>query len=953
MSEPQEGGTGDEAAVQARVLELVERLAREAGGSRAASAVHSQASLGHDLGLGSLEKVELLLRLERAFARTLADECLDLDTPAALAAAVLAAGPVERPRSRGGERQQGPAAELGSVATLQESLWRRAAREPEREHVFLREQDGVDLPVTYAHLRDEAAAIAAGLRSRGISPGDTVALMLPTGLDFLSTFMGTLAARAIPVPIYPPLRLDRLAEYAARQARILVDAGVKLLVTIPRARPVTALFRSAVPTLRDLVTAKELAVQGASIDPLGGTGSDPALIQYTSGSTGQPKGVLLTHDNLLANLKAIASGLELAPTDVGVSWLPLYHDMGLIGSWLLCLHRGVPLTLLPPTAFLARPERWLWAIHERRATLSAAPNFAYELCARRLPDEAIEGLDLSCWRVALNGAEPVSPRTLERFATRFAPSGFRREALLPVYGLAECAVGLAFPPLGRAPRVDRVSRLALEHEARALPAAPDDRTAVELVSLGRALAGHELRIVDDAGRERGEREAGRLVFRGPSATAGYYLNPEATNAITLPDGWLDSGDLAYRAAGELHVCGRRKDLIIKAGRNLLPQDVEQAASEVDGVRRGSVVAFGVPSSDLGTEALVVVAETRHGERAERERLVQGVIARVVEAVGLPPDRVLLVAPGTVPKTSSGKLRRSAARQLYLSGTLGPPPGLRPAQRLRLLTAAAREHLRAFVSRSLRGLYALWLALVLPPVLLAAWALVVAVPSRRFASVVARHSARACLRLIGCRTTASGLGRLPRQGPLVLAVNHASYVDVAVLLALLPRDVVFVAKREVLANPFLRAFVRRSGYLTVERRDTQQGLAGADAIDAALSDGARILFFPEGTFTAATGLRPFRLGAFRAAAAARAPVVPLALAGSRRILRGDWKLPRPGQVRLIVGHPELAEGTGLPAQLALRDRVRDVIAAACGEPRLDLVAAGPAPRAAPFTAERER
>ena len=423
--------------------------------------------------------MELVARLERAFGRALDDRCLALDTAAGLARALVEGAPGQALSLPAREAALGAAADIGAgVRTLHESLWRHAHLDPGRVHVFLRDDPAwrapggagaapgaaseSEEPITYGRLRDEAAAVAGGLRERGIARGDTVALMLPTGLDFLRAFFGILLARAIPVPIYPPVRLDRLEEYAARQSAILADAGVRLLVTIPRARPVASLLRPAVKTLADVVTADELAASGAPVSGPEGGGGDPAFIQYTSGSTGQPKGVLLTHDNLLANVRAIAAGLEVRPTDAGVSWLPLYHDMGLIGSWLTCLHHGLPLTLLPPTAFLARPERWLWAIHQRRATLSAAPNFAYELCARRIPDAALEGLDLSSWRVALNGAEPVSRGTLERFARRFSPCGFRPEAMMPVYGLAECSVGLCVPPRG--PRSEGGPR-----RARALP----------------------------------------------------------------------------------------------------------------------------------------------------------------------------------------------------------------------------------------------------------------------------------------------------------------------------------------------------------------------------------------------------------------------------------------------------------------------------------------------------
>ncbi|HEX9187139.1 MAG TPA: AMP-binding protein, partial [Vicinamibacteria bacterium] len=730
----------------------------------------------------------------------------------------------------------------------------------------------------------------------------------------------------------------------ARQSAILKDAGVRLLVTIPRARPVASLLKAAVPTLAELVTADELAEARLPLGGPEGHGSDPAFIQYTSGSTGQPKGVLLTHDNLLANIRAIGAGLEVRPTDVGVSWLPLYHDMGLIGAWLTCLHHGLPLTLLSPTAFLARPERWLWAIHQRQATLSAAPNFAYELCARRIPDAALEGLDLSSWRVALNGAEPVSPGTLDRFARRFAPCGFRPEAMMPVYGLAECSVALAFPPVGRAPKVDRVAREPFQREGRAEEAPPADATALEFVSAGRELAGHEVRLVDDAGADVPERVVGRLVFRGPSATSGYYRNPEATAAITLPGGWLDSGDLAYRAGGEIHVCGRKKDLIIKGGRNLVPQEIEEAAADVPGIRRGCVVAIGVENPALGTEALVVVAETRARGEEERQALARSVTERVAEAVDVPPDTVVLVEPGTVPKTSSGKVRRAATRALYLEGALGRPGRTTLGQKARLASAFLGESARPLLARAGRGLYAAWLVLALPLVVLPAWLLVALVPGRRFASSVAHLGARAVLRLVGCRLGAEGLERLPRRGPVVLASNHASYADVAALLALLPPGFRFVAKREVLSYPVVGTFVRRCGHLTVDRWDAAQSVADADVVARALAHGEEVLFFPEGTFVAATGLRPFRLGAFMAAARAGAPVVPLALRGTRQVLRGNWGVPRPGPISLRVGEPVLPEGTDMAALVRLRGRVADAIAADCGEPRLDLVAAGPERRA---------
>jgi 1-acyl-sn-glycerol-3-phosphate acyltransferase len=930
------------AEVQARVLDVVRALAEELGGARAAHAVAATASLEREVGLGSLERVELLLRLESAFGRALDDRFLQADTPAELARLIVDGGAVDLPVRTPRAPALGEATAADAAATIHESLWRRAQSQPARPHVYLRHDDGAEETITYGALLSEAAAVAGGLREGRVRGGDTVALMLPTGREFLAAFQGILIAGAVPVPIYPPARLDRLEEYAQRQAAILADAEARALVTIARARGLAAVLRASVPSLRDVVTVGELTARGASWPAPEGAGIDPAFIQYTSGSTGAPKGVLLTHDNLFANIRAIGRGLDLRPTDVGASWLPLYHDMGLIGTWLFCMHHGIPLALQSPLAFLARPERWLWSIHERRATLSPAPNFAYELCVRKIPDRALEGLDLSSWRVAFNGAEPVSPETIDRFVERFAPYGFRREAMMPVYGLAESSVGLCFPPVGRGPRVDRVARAAFEGEGHARPAEPGDGSALRFVSIGAALPEHEVRLVDDAGAEVAERTVGRLVFRGPSTMPGYYRKPEETAAITLPGGWLDSGDLAYRADGELFITGRGKDLIIKAGRNLVPQEIEELVASVPGIRRGCVVAFGISRPELGTESLAVVAETRVMDRADRERLAGAVTERVAGALGLPPDVVTLVPPGAVPKTSSGKVRRAATREMYLAGSLGRVSGTPLAMKATLAVRALWEAARTGAARLGRALYAIWLGLVIATVAMAVWVPIALVPSRRLALALTRRGARALLTAAGCRLARDGADARPPSGREVVlfASNHASYVDVLALLALLPRDFVFAAKAEVLAWPLIATVVRRVGHVTVERFDVSQSVADAGKLAQALEEGRSVLLFPEGTFTAAAGLRPFRLGTFKTAVETGVSVVPLALRGTRAVLRAGQNLPRPGPIHLWVGPPISPEGSGWRAVVALRDRVAAEIAARGGEPRLDMVAGGP-------------
>ncbi|HET7150274.1 MAG TPA: AMP-binding protein, partial [Candidatus Acidoferrum sp.] len=687
------------------MLEVIRGLLNELGSQGALPMVSFSSQLDRELGLGSLERVELLARLETAFGIRLPDQTVsEANTPEDLARAILAApgiseegaGPESALRAAVTTQKlhrEAADAEVFSAETLIDVLRFRATHNGQQTHLLITEEDGAgerQSELTFGELYAAAKRFAAELARRGVPGGGRVALMLPTSRAFFVSYAGILLAGAVPVPIYPPFRADRIEEYAARQSAILNNAEVCLLLTFRRGEAVAKLLRPRVRSLKGVADAdKVIEAADNAPPPAPGAlalhlsssrvrkGGDLALLQYTSGSTGDPKGVMLSHANLLANIRGVGQTVRLGPGDVGVSWLPLYHDMGLIGAWLTLLHYGIPVVVMSPLAFLTRPERWLHAFHKHRGTIAAAPNFAYELCVRKIAEKDIQGVDLSSWRAALNGAEPVNPETLERFAERFGKYGFRREAQLPVYGLAEASLGVTVPPLGRGPRIDRVDREAFTAEGRAVPAASGDESAISFVSSGGPIPGHEVRIVDQDGKEVAERTEGFLWFRGPSATSGYYRNPKATEALlpqgaTASDGgfpWVDSGDRAYRAEGEIYVTGRVKDIIIKGGRNLYPHEVEELAARAEGIRKGCVVAFGLSDETSGTEKLVVAAETRERGGGSRAAIAAKVTELVSQGLGLPPDRVELIPPGSIPKTSSGKLRREETKQLYLAGTL--------------------------------------------------------------------------------------------------------------------------------------------------------------------------------------------------------------------------------------------------------------------------------------------
>jgi fatty-acyl-CoA synthase len=516
--------------------------------------------------------------------------------------------------------------------------------------------------VTWGRFHEEATAMAGAMQARGVAPGDHIALLGPTTRPLVTAIQAAWLTGATVVVLPLPMRMGSLEEFVLQTRARMASADITLAVIDPDLAP----FIEPVAGDPPMVLLSDLSQRADASryeEPKLG-GDDLAVLQFTSGSTADPKGVMLPHRTILANLDGAAAAAQLDPDDdVLVSWLPLYHDMGLIGLLTLPMVTGTELVLAAPQDFLAAPVRWMEWISHFGGTATAGPNFSYALAARALTRSP--QLDLSRWRVALNGAEPVNPATMAAFLEAGARHGFRPGAAFPAFGMAEVAIAGTFPEPMSGIRIDTVDRHSLESEHYAAPVAVDDHHGKAFALLGRPVPGLEIRICDPAtGQVRREREVGELEIRGTSVTPGYYKRPEATAASFRGD-WLRTGDLAYTVDGELVVCGRIKDVIIVGGRNVFPEDVERAAEAVDGVRAGNVIAFGV-ESNRGREGVVVVAETK----ADDPTCVRSALAeRVRETVGLPPREIVLVTPGSLPKTSSGKLQRSLCKQRYLGSEL--------------------------------------------------------------------------------------------------------------------------------------------------------------------------------------------------------------------------------------------------------------------------------------------
>jgi fatty-acyl-CoA synthase len=524
---------------------------------------------------------------------------------------------------------------------------------------------GTEDVVSWGELHEEAKAYAAALQARGVRPGDHVTLLSPTTRSLVTAIQGTWLAGGTIVVLPLPMRLSSIEEFVAQTRRRIRHADASLVV----ADPELAAFVVPEPGDPPMVGFDDLAAGDPALwvrPP-----NDPerlAILQFTSGSTSDPKGVMLPDRVLCANLDAVAEAAGLDPDDdVLVSWLPLYHDMGLVGLLTLPMSTGARLVLGAPQDFTARPSRWMEWVSAYGGTATAGPNFSWVLATRAL--DRSEQLDLSRLRVALNGAEPIDPDQVEAFVAAGRRHGLRPEAVFPAFGMAEVAIGGTFPAPMSGMVTDCVDRRVLETERYAAPAEPGTKGSRRLPLLGRAVPGLEIRIIDpDTGMPLREREVGELEIRGTSVTPGYYRRPDA-NAELFHDGWLRTGDLAYLLGGQLVVCGRIKDVIIVGGRNLFPEDVERAVGQLEGVRAGNVIAFGV-DGDRGRESLVVVAESRavDDDLTAVRRLVA---ERVRDAVGVPARDIVLVAPGSLPKTSSGKLQRTLCKRYYRDGRLTP------------------------------------------------------------------------------------------------------------------------------------------------------------------------------------------------------------------------------------------------------------------------------------------
>lgn len=525
----------------------------------------------------------------------------------------------------------------------------------------------------YRELRNQALALARNMCRTGLRQGDRVALIAATDGDFIRLFFACQYAGLIPAPMPLPLAFGGRAAYI-RHIRRMIEAAEASAAFAPEA--LSAWLAEAADGL-DLVwcgTAAALAELPQADDVLPVIPEDQvAYLQFSSGSTRFPVGVAVTQRALMSNVRAIIrDGLDVRPGDRCTSWLPMYHDMGLVGFLLTPVAAQLSVDLLPTQEFARRPLMWTSLISRNRSTLSFSPSFGYELCARRAEAAGQDGVDLSSWRVAGIGGDMIRAGVLQRFAEAFREAGFAASAFVASYGMAEATLAVSFAPLGRGMKTDRLDIDRLERDGVAVPAGPDRSRARDFARCGPVLPGHQLQIRRQDGEALRDYQVGRIFLRGPSLMLEYYRQPLATAATLASDGWLDTGDLGYTVGGEVVITGRAKDLILVNGRNIAPQDLEWTVEhEVAGMKAGDVAAFSVDAEE--TESVVVLVQCRATDPARRDAL-RGDVETVLRRLHGIECRVILVPHNSLPHTSSGKLSRSRARQLYADGAFSAADG---------------------------------------------------------------------------------------------------------------------------------------------------------------------------------------------------------------------------------------------------------------------------------------
>ncbi len=772
-----------------------------------------------DLGLGSLERLELFSQIETTLGVKLSPSEISTIQTLRDIVTILA-------RSHGSQSLvvnqcdkatvQAVTIDPSKVTNLRDLLIMYTQRYPNRRHVVLLSGDGSEKEITYAMLYKQAGKISNALTTRGIQTGDHVALLLPSGEDFLYSFLGVIFSGAIPIPICPPESANQVGEYISQAVSILKKSDVRLLVTFGKFQKLAKFFRGFLPHLLGVTTTNDLLKSEFYLPKLKISSSQAAFVQYTYGSAGNFKKIVLTHKNILENIRSILKLFEVTTSDITVSWLPLHHDTDLIVMWLANLYFGSTLVLYSSKNFLSRPESWLWTIHKYRATISAGPNFAYEICINKINDNTLLGLDLSSWRIAGNISEMVCAQTLKRFSEKFSQYGFKSKALTNVYVLSEGAILMCAGSILEDQKIDRIASHEFHQKNIAKPIFEREKKYYEFVSCGSPIDNYQIRIVDEENTCLPERNIGMVHCKVRSMMCEYYRD-QAVSEKVFHGGWIDTGDLGYLAEGELYITGRRKDIITKEGKNYYPTEIEDIITMYSDLNFGQVVVFSSVENLSGIKKILAIVESKNNDKNSHKILKKQICQIVVKCLGFSLDDILIVTENVLPKTTNGKLRR------YVCGEIYSQKNIRKIKN-NIIIKLFNIYVRCFIAKTkkiltlcLRFFYTIYLFLVLISMASLTY-IAIRFFNRDNGEKIIKTASKITLRASFCSIEIDGINHIKSKKNMIFVSNHASYIDVLVLVAFLPGHFCYVAKSELKKSYFLRKILKTLEIVYVDRVD---------------------------------------------------------------------------------------------------------------------------------------
>ncbi len=902
-------------AIQAAIIKATQSFLIESGHKQAYRAVTLEKSLTYDLGIGSIERIELMQRLEKIFSIRLEENSIArADNLDVIYEEILNKLEQKQPEYHFVDHIADlPEIDMRSAESLVDILLLGKQQDPLRTWLYLQNADGKEATLSYQELYNETINMACYLKEKGLRPGNKIVIALPTSCEFFYAFFASLLLGGRPIISSPLL----LKEKKQSLPPFLIDGDVDFVIAEDNLKSQLNLKKIIFLSPSDALDVKHKD-QNICINEK----NNGVVGLLTAGTTGDKKEILLRQESVLENIKSSIDAMSMSPSDIVVNWLPLNNSVSLISMCLTSLYAGIPLVLIDYNDFLQQPERWLWAIHFHQGTISVASDFDLAQCTQKIKFHTLDGLDISSCRVALVATDQPQVDTLNAFNQKFSPYGFKETCLTPAYALTENGALLTISNPGNKYQTDQASldRLLKENTAEKT----DTSLSIDYVNCGEVVGNNDIRIADSDGVVLKDRQIGKIQFSRPSS-----FEDDSRR-------WISSGDYGYTVNKSLFVIGREQGLIyLKESKQCYAKVIENLVGMLPDINANSVAAF-----NDSNENYILVVETTV-DSASQHSNVREIVSKKLKQSGIStPEKIIFLKNNSLPRTLSGKIKRFQCKKDYENNSLGRELSPSLIQKIKVKSKKIWNILSGKIKFSLRVIYTFYVGIILvltgPP----GWIIIMCLPRKLGAKFLKLW----CKFLFASMFCPIKYSEDPSVGesktPIVYTANHTGYLDIVALISVLPSDISYIGKQELSDVGFLKKLMQHLGYIFVNPVDFTKTPGEIAEITETVKSGRSVLIFAEGTFTYATGLRPFKMGTFKIAAETMSPVCPVSIQGVRTVLRDGSCMFRPNFIKIHVSSLIFPVENSWSESLRLRDEAYKAIADNCGEKTISLIAAGP-------------